>query len=37
MKYGDIYLLGQHKLMCGDATKREDVLKLVGSEKLISS
>ena len=34
MKYGDIYLLGQHRLMCGDATKRDDVLKLVGNEKI---
>ena len=34
MKYGDIYLLGQHKLMCGDATKRDDVLKLVSNEKI---
>ena len=34
MNYGDIYLLGNHKLMCGDATKRDDVLKLIGSEKI---
>lgn len=28
-KPGDIYLLGNHRLMCGDSTKREDVEKLV--------
>jgi len=26
---GDIYLLGQHRLMCGDATVREDVAELM--------
>ena len=34
MKYGEIVNLGRHKLMCGDATKREDVLKLVGDSKI---
>ena len=34
MQYGEIVNLGQHKLMCGDATRREDVLKLVGSERV---
>lgn len=28
-KHGDIYLLGNHRLMCGDSTKKEDVEKLV--------
>lgn len=28
-KYGEIYQLGQHRLMCGDATKKEDVEKLM--------
>jgi DNA modification methylase len=28
-KYGDIYLLGEHRLMCGDATKQEDVVLLM--------
>lgn len=28
-KPGDIYLLGEHRLMCGDSTKKEDVEKLV--------
>ena len=29
-KLGDIYLLGDHVLMCGDSTKPEDVEKLMG-------
>ena len=29
---GDIYLLGAHRLMCGDATKQEDVQKLMDGE-----
>ena len=28
-KLGDVYLLGRHRLMCGDSTKREDVEKLI--------
>ncbi len=32
-KYGEIYQLGRHRLMCGDATKKEDVEKLMGKEK----
>lgn len=32
-KYGEIYNLGRHRLMCGDATKMEDVKKLLGSAK----
>jgi DNA modification methylase len=32
-KYGDIYQLGNHRLMCGDTTKREDVEKLMNGEK----
>jgi len=27
--YGDIYQLGEHRLMCGDSTKEEDVQKLL--------
>ena len=27
-KYGDIYQLGNHRLMCGDSTKEDDVRKL---------
>lgn len=32
-KYGDIYKLGIHRLMCGDSTKINDVEKLMGTEK----
>jgi len=32
-KYGEIYNLGRHRLMCGDATKIEDIKKLLGSAK----
>jgi len=30
---GDVYQLGQHKLMCGDSTKIEDIEKLMNGEK----
>jgi hypothetical protein len=29
-KRGDIFVLGNHRLMCGDSTNEEDVLKLTG-------
>jgi DNA modification methylase len=32
-KLGDIWLLGRHKVMCGDSTKREDVDRLMNSKK----
>ena len=32
-KRGDIWLLGRHKLMCGDSTGKEDVLKLMDGVK----
>jgi len=33
IKYGDIFQLGRHRVMCGDATKKEDVEKLMKGEK----
>lgn len=30
---GDIWQLGEHRLMCGDSTIREDILKLLDSRK----
>jgi len=32
-KTGDIWQLGNHRLMCGDSTKREDVEKLMDGKK----
>ena len=32
-KPGDVWLLGHHRLMCGDATNIDDVLRLMGDEK----
>lgn len=32
-KIGDIYQLGNHRLLCGDSTKNEDVLKLMNGNK----
>ncbi len=34
MQYGDIITLGRHRLMCGDATKPEDVHALVGDSRV---
>ena len=33
IKLGDMFQLGEHRLMCGDSTKREDVGRLMGTEK----
>lgn len=33
VKPGDVWLLGRHRLLCGDATKAEDVEKLMGGKK----
>ena len=32
-KLGDIYELGNHRVMCGDSTKQEDVEKLINGKK----
>src|SRR3990167_7528469 len=32
-KLGDIWALGSHRVMCGDATKKEDVEKLMDGKK----
>jgi len=32
-KLGEVYQLGRHRLMCGDATKKEDVEKLMDGKK----
>lgn len=32
-KLGEVYQLGRHRLMCGDATKKEDVDKLMNGQK----
>lgn len=34
-KRGDIWIMGDHRLMCGDSTSREDVKRLMGEEKAI--
>lgn len=31
-KFGDIWQLGRHRLMCGDSTKPDDVQKLMGGQ-----
>ena len=33
VKTGDLWQIGQHKLLCGDSTKREDVERVMGGEK----
>ncbi len=32
-KPGELWILGEHKVMCGDSTKEEDMKKLIGEEK----
>jgi DNA modification methylase len=33
-KTGDLWQLGEHRLLCGDATKKEDVERLMGGERV---
>lgn len=33
VKKGDVYQLGNHRVMCGDSTIEADILKLMGNEK----
>ena len=33
-KLGEVYQLGKHRLMCGDATKLEDIEKLMNGQKV---
>ena len=34
MQYGDIIQLGRHRLMCGNACKREDIDKLIAGSNV---
>lgn len=33
VKTGDLWQIGEHRLLCGDSTKREDVERVVGGER----
>lgn len=34
-KLGDLFIMGNHRLLCGDSTKIEDVNRLLGGSRLI--
>ena len=34
IKLGDVFKLGRHTLMCGDSTNKDNVLKLIGDNKV---